>query len=183
MTSASRCNRKLLRRLTLIAVGMFGFGYLLSPLYATLCRVTGINRLRAGDSVAADVRPQISRTILMQFDSNLDEALPWVFRPTQAAARVHPGQLVRISYEARNESDRTIVGQAIASYAPEGAAVYVQKLQCFCFSTQTLGPHEVRQMPVVFMIDPKIPNGVPTVTLSYTFFAIGDAADRGGRGT
>src|SRR6202040_2630705 len=122
MTSDSRSNRKLLRRLTLIAVGMFGFGYLLSPLYATLCRVTGINRLRGGDSVAADVRPQISRTILMQFDSNLDEALPWVFRPTQTAARVHPGQLVRISYEARNHSDRRSDTQAIAGVSREGAA-------------------------------------------------------------
>jgi cytochrome c oxidase assembly protein subunit 11 len=93
----------------------------------------------------------------------------------QATEAVHPGQLVRVDYEVRNNSDRTIIGQAIASYAPEGAGAYVSKLQCFCFSTQTLAPHEVRQMPVLFMIDRSLPKEVSTLTLSYTFFDVGGA--------
>jgi cytochrome c oxidase assembly protein subunit 11 len=167
-------NRKLVTWLVLVTVSMFGFGYLLAPLYAVICRVAGLNRLEA-DSVAADIRPDLSRTILMQFDSNLRDDLPWVFRPLQLTAQVHPGELMRISYEARNDSDRTIIGQAIVSYAPEGAAAYVRKLQCFCFSTQRLAPHEVRQMPVLFMIDPKLPRDVRALTLSYTFFNVAGA--------
>ena len=177
-------NRRLLGRLALVAAGMFGFGYLLSPLYATICRVARLNRPPVADSAAADSGPQMGRTILMQFDSNLHEGLPWVFRPTQPTARVHPGELVRVAFEVRNESDRTIVGQAIASYAPEASAAYVRKLQCFCFSVQTLAPHEIRRMLVLFMIDPKLPNEVPTMTLSYTFFEVaGHSGPTGRRGT
>src|ERR1700742_4534801 len=92
-------NRQLLGRLVLVAVVMFGFGYLLSPLYATLCRIAGFNRLESADSGAFDTRPDLSRTVLMQFDSNLRDNLPWAFRPMQHTAQVHPGQLVRVSYE------------------------------------------------------------------------------------
>jgi cytochrome c oxidase assembly protein subunit 11 len=170
-------NWKLLRRCVAISAIMFGFGYLLSPLYATFCRVTGLNRLEAPDAaVASAVQRDASRTVLMQFDSNLRDGLPWAFRPMQTTLAVHPGELVRVAYEARNNSDRTIIGQAIASYAPEGAAAYVRKLQCFCFSAQKLGPHEVKNMPVLFMIDPSLPQAVSTVTLSYTFFDLAGAA-------
>jgi cytochrome c oxidase assembly protein subunit 11 len=151
---------------------MFGFGFFLSPLYSTLCRLAGVNQLEAAGGVAAGTRPDTRRTVMMQFDSNLRDGLPWVFRPLQANAQVHPGQLMRISYEVTNNSDRAITGQAIASYAPELAAAYVHKIQCFCFSAQRLAPHEVRQMPVVFVIDQTLPGDVPTVTLSYTFFEI-----------
>jgi cytochrome c oxidase assembly protein subunit 11 len=171
-------NRRLVGRLVLVALGMFGFGYLLVPLYTTICRVAGLSQVRTVDPVGSEIGPQLSRTVLMQFDSNLHEGLPWVFRPIQPAARVHPGELVRVAFEARNESDRTIIGQAIASYAPEGAAAYVRKLQCFCFSLQTLAPHEVRRMPVLFIIDPKLPNDVPALTLSYTFFEVAAVRER-----
>ena len=174
--AVSRTNRRLLLGCVAVSVVMFGFGYLLVPLYASLCRVVGLNRLGTADAVASETRPDMNRTVLMQFDSNLRDGLPWVFRPLQATLTVHPGQLVRVAYEARNDSERTIIGQAVASYAPDGAAAYVRKLQCFCFTTQKLAPHEVREMPVLFLIDRSLPREVSTLTLSYTFFDVGGAS-------
>ena len=114
----------------------------------------------------------VTAPLFMQYDSNLRDGLPWNFRAMQATAPVHPGQLVQVSYEVRNNSDHAISGQAIASYAPAGAAAYVRKLECFCFSIQTIAAHEVRQMPVIFLIDSSLPSDVATVTLSYTFFEV-----------
>ena len=160
---------------------MFAFGFLMAPLYSVLCRVTGLKQLQSADAVARDFRPDMNRTVSMQFDSNLSDGLPWEFRPMQAVMQVHPGQLVRVSYEASNTSDRAIVGQAIPSFAPADAAAYVHKLECFCFSTQTLGPHEVKDLPVIFLIDPALPAHIPTVTLSYTFFEVPGGASPSGR--
>lgn len=171
MTQAIR-HRRLFIRLVVLAAAMFGFGYLLPPLYSTICRITGFNRLENADVVSADTRADARRTVVMQFDSNLRDDLPWKFRPSQTTAEIHPGQLVRVSYDVSNDSDRAVSGQAVASYAPAGAASYVRKLECFCFSIQTLAPHEVRRMPVVFLIDPSLPSDVGTVTLSYTFFEV-----------
>jgi cytochrome c oxidase assembly protein subunit 11 len=151
---------------------MFGFGYLLPPLYSTVCQLTGFNRLQSADVVSTNTRANAKRTVLMQFDSNLRDGLPWKFRATQTTKEVHPGQLVSVSYDVSNDSDRAISGQAIPSYAPTGAAAYVRKLECFCFSIQTLAPREVRRMPVVFLIDTELPSDVRTVTLSYTFFEV-----------
>jgi|ERR1700722_607712 len=177
-------NWALLGKCVSLSAVMFGFGYLLSPIYATFCRATGLNQLGRADVVDTAIRPDASRTILMQFDGNLRDGLPWVFRPMQGTLVVHPGELVRVAYEARNTSDRTMFGQAIASYAPAGAAAYVRKLQCFCFSAQKLAPHEVKSMPVLFMIDPSLPQEVSTVTLSYTFFDLaGIAVSPARRGT
>lgn len=165
-------NRRLVAGLVAVSAAMFGFGFMLSPLYLRLCRIAGVNRLQSPDAVSSDMRSATSRTVMMQFDSNLRDGLPWEFRPTQPAVQVHPGELVRVSYDVRNHSDQAIVGQAIASYAPKGAAAYIRKLECFCFSMQTLAPHETRQMPVIFIIDPSLPSDVRIVTLSYTFFEV-----------
>jgi cytochrome c oxidase assembly protein subunit 11 len=171
MTTATR-QRRLFLILIGVAAAMFGFGYMLPPLYAKVCQLTGFNRLQNADSVSASTQPDADRTVLMQFDSNLRDNLPWKFRATQATVPVHPGQLVQVTYEVSNNSDHAISGQAIASDAPAGAAAYVRKLECFCFSIQTFAAHEVRQMPVIFLIASSLPRDVPTVTLSYTFFEV-----------
>jgi cytochrome c oxidase assembly protein subunit 11 len=181
MATAPSRKRALPVRLAILAVAMFAFGFLLAPLYSAVCRLTGLNQLQSADSVAGGTRTDVNRTVSMQFDANLRDELPWVFRPMQPVMQVHPGQLVRVSYEVSNTSDRVIVGQAIPSFAPAGAAAYVHKLECFCFSTQTLAPHEVKNMPVVFVIDPALPGDVPTVTLSYTFFQVPGGAPSNGR--
>jgi len=168
-------NRRMLGGLALVALGMFGFGYALQPLYYALCRATGYYRLETADAAIGGVRPVLGRTVVMQFDSNLRDGLPWTFRPEQASTQIHPGQLVRVFYDVSNNSDRSIRGQAIASYAPESAAKYVRKLECFCFTTQTLAPHEQRRMAVTFLVDPAFPSDLPALTLSYTFFEVAGA--------
>jgi len=170
-------------RLGILAVAMFAFGFLLAPLYSVVCRLTGLNQLQAADEVAKGTRPDTNRTVSMQFDANLRDGLPWEFRPTRREMQVHPGQLARVSYTASNTSDRTIVGQAVPSFAPDDASAFVRKLECFCFSTQALGPREVKDLPVMFMIDPALPADIRTVTLSYTFFEVPGGAPLNGRGS
>ena len=165
-------NQALLAKLAVVTGLMFGFGYLLVPFYYKLCEVAGLNQLQAADSVPRNTQVDEARIVTVQFDANLRDALPWVFRPLQATVQIHPGQFVQVVYEVRNDSDQAVLAQAVPSYAPQAAALYFRKLECFCFTQQTLRPHESRQMPVVFFIDPTIPVDMPTITLSYTFFEI-----------
>ncbi len=165
-------NRVLVAKLAVVTAAMFGFGYLLVPFYYKLCEVAGLNQLQTADSVPRNTQVDEGRAITLQFDANLRDGLPWVFRPLQTTAQVHPGQFVQVVYEVRNDSDHAVLAQAVPSYAPQTAALYFRKLECFCFTQQSLSPHETRQMPVVFVIDPAIPGDIPTVTLSYTFFEI-----------
>lgn len=177
MTPGARSldNRRLLVRLALAAVGMFGFGFLLVPFYNTICEVTGVNRLLNADAQAANTQVDRARVLAMEFDANT-HGLPWRFAPEHSSLQVHPGALVRINYVIENTTDRPLVGQAIPSYGPQRAAQFVRKLECFCFQQQTLAPHEKRVMPVVFVVDPALPADVNTLTLSYTFFEIEGAA-------
>ena len=164
-------NARMLTKLAVIACAMFGFGFALVPFYKKLCEETGLNNLQKADA-PTNTQVDASRTLTLEFDSNLRNDLPWKFRPTQSSVKVHPGQLVQITYEVRNDSDQPVKGQAIPSYGPQLAGGYFRKLDCFCFSTQELAPREVRQMPVVFIIHPDLPADVNTITLSYTFFRV-----------
>ena len=168
-------NRRMLAKLAVIIVLMFGFGYALVPLYRAICAVTGINVLTKVDEDAArfarNTQVDTSRTIKIVFDANIQG--PWRFRPVQSSMEVHPGELATIVYEIANQQDREMAGQAIPSYAPMQAAQYFKKLECFCFSQQDLKARETREFPVVFVVDPKLPKDVHTITLSYTFFEVG----------
>ena len=163
-------NRTLLRKLVVIVVGMFGFGYLLVPFYEKICQVTGLRNIAAPD-VVTNTQVDRMRAVRIEFDAN-PRKLPWTFKPLETAVEVHPGELRQVTYEVSNRSDRAIIGQAIPSYAPPEAGKYFRKLDCFCFAKQTLQPGEVRQMPVVFVIDPGMPKDLATITLSYTFFEV-----------
>jgi len=165
-------NRMLLAKLGLAAVGMFGFGYLLAPLYDRLCGAERAAQTAAKDAVRRVTRVDQTRTIAVQYDANVHGSLHWSFRPLQKNSQVHPGELVHIRYEMTNESDQPMIAQAVPSYAPPAAAPYFHKIECFCFKSQALRPHETRSMPVVFLIDPAIPGDLPTITLSYTFFEV-----------
>jgi cytochrome c oxidase assembly protein subunit 11 len=177
MTSASSAtvaiaNRHMLRKLAVVALLMFGFGFALVPFYDAICRATGIRELfRADEPVVKNTQVDLSRKIGLEFDANT-QRLAWTFRPLESHIEVHPGQVTQVLYEVRNTQNRPVTGQAVPSYGPERAAQYFQKLECFCFRQQTLGPGEVRKMPVVFIIDPAMPKDVNTVTLSYTFFEV-----------
>jgi cytochrome c oxidase assembly protein subunit 11 len=166
-------NGRMLGKLVVITVAMFGFGYALVPLYKQICELTGINVLSAQERLTDGVgNTQIdrSRVITVEFDANSHG--PWRFRPTVNSMQVHPGELTQVLYEVVNTQSRTVDAQAIPSYAPQQAAAYFKKVECFCFKQQTLQPNEAKQMPVVFFIDPKLPRDVSTITLSYTFFEV-----------
>ena len=175
MNQAFAENRRTLRKLLVIAVGMFAFGYALVPFYEKICQVTGIRDLLRPDEVAKNTQVDRSRNITIEFDANLHN-LAWTFKPLQASVTAHPGEIVQVMYEISNTRDQPVVGQAIPSYGPALAAQYFRKMECFCFSKQTLGPHETRTMPVVFVLDPALPGEVNTITLSYTFFEVAGAS-------
>jgi cytochrome c oxidase assembly protein subunit 11 len=166
-------NRKMLGKLLVVTVLMFGFGYALVPLYKQLCEVMGINVLTKDDgTVEYDKNTQVdkSRTITIELDGNAQG--PWRFRPTTSSIKVHPGELATVMYEVVNTQPRTVAAQAIPSYAPQSATPHFKKVECFCFKQQTLKANEAKQYPVVFFIDPALPKDVKTITLSYTFFEI-----------
>ena len=167
-------NRSTFRRLGVVAVAMFGFGYLMVPFYEKFCEVTGIRNIGRADAVA-NSQVDTGRTLRVELDGNLRN-LPWQFHAMEPQVDVHPGELRQVVFEVVNTSGRPMVGQAIPSYAPQHAAQYFRKLDCFCFATQALAPGERREMPVVFVIDPKVPDDMPTITLSYTFFEVEGAA-------
>jgi cytochrome c oxidase assembly protein subunit 11 len=151
---------------------MFGFGFALVPFYEKICEVTGINNLLQADTITEEVKVDTARWVTVDLDANI-RGLPWEFKPLQRNIRVHPGQLVEVMYEVKNNSDREINGQAIPSYSPQLLAKHLKKLECFCFSKQVLKPNETRQMPVQFMIESTLPADFNTVTISYTFFELG----------
>jgi cytochrome c oxidase assembly protein subunit 11 len=171
-------NRKMVGKLAVVAAGMFAFGYALIPIYKHICELTGINILALGEkqvpggsSAAANTQVDITRTITVEFDANARG--PWEFKPAQASLKVHPGQLATVVYEFQNVQNRTMAAQAIPSYAPRNASAHFNKLECFCFNQYTLAPGEKKSWPVAFVIDPKLPKDVTTITLSYTFFEVG----------
>ena len=175
-------NLRMVGKLTVIAVAMFGFGYALVPMYKAICDALGVNVLTLAETGAAgrgtmgaprpaNTQVDKSRTITVEFDANARG--PWDFKPAQRSVQVHPGELTTVMYEFRNIQNRTMAAQAIPSYAPMQASPHFNKVECFCFNEYTLGPGETKQWPVVFYIDPKLPKDVTTITLSYTFFEVG----------
>ena len=174
-----RENFKMLGKLGIIVLAMFGFGYALVPIYKAICEMTGINVLALGDKQIPGATPKlpdntqvdISRTVTVEFDAN--SRGPWHFKPAQSSLKVHPGELMTVMYEFQNTQNRTMSAQAIPSYAPAQAGAYFNKLECFCFQQYTLAPGEKKQWPVAFVIDPKLSKDVGTITLSYTFFEVG----------
>ena len=165
-------NRRTLVKLSVVASLMFGFGYAMVPFYKQICIALGLNSL-APVSVATAENTQIdySRTITIELDAN-SHHLPWRFKPLQNHVSVHPGELMTVEYEIVNTRTTPVTGQAVPSYGPQLAGQYFNKLECFCFTKQTLAGGETRRMPVVFLIDPKLPADVRSITLSYTFFEV-----------
>jgi cytochrome c oxidase assembly protein subunit 11 len=164
-------NKRVIRNLLFVVIGMFGFGFALVPLYDVFCDVTGLNGKTGGRYVSeAAIQVDTSREITVEFLASLNAEMPWEFEPLTKAVKVHPGESSRIEYVARNKTDRDIVGQAVPSVTPGLAANHFQKTECFCFTEQVLKAGEEKIMPVIFMIDPSVDEDVREVTLSYTFF-------------
>jgi cytochrome c oxidase assembly protein subunit 11 len=185
-------NRCLLGKLVVVASVMFGFGYALVPMYRAICEALGINVLSlaeqrvatgswSGKRTASNTQVDTTRTVTVEFDANARG--PWDFKPAQRSLQVHPGELATVMYEFKNIQKRTMAAQAIPSYAPRQASPHFNKLECFCFNEYTLAAGESRQWPVVFIIDPKLPKDVTTITLSYTFFEVGGKVPAAPKGT
>ncbi len=177
-----RENKGLSLKLIVIVLAMFGFGYALVPIYKAICNALGINvlslaeRNQSGQALGqSGVKPastqiDTTRTITVEFDANARG--PWDFKPSVSSIKVHPGEMGRVMYTFKNIQNRAMAAQAIPSYAPKQATAHFNKIECFCFSEHAMAPGEEKTWPVVFVIDPKLPKDVTTITLSYTFFEI-----------
>ena len=174
MTSIAQKNRAVAVRMALFALAMLGLAFASVPLYRVFCQVTGFG----GTTQTADAAPgAVAGQIGVRFDANIDPALPWKFEPVQETVRIHPGARTTIYYRATNYTARSTTGQAIFNVTPEIAGKYFSKIECFCFTEQTLKPGESVKMPVIFFVDPKLRDDPDTkhideITLSYTFYPV-----------
>ncbi len=174
MTADARkqANQRVVKRLGIAAVLMFGFGFAMVPLYDIFCEVTGINgktgRIELEEALSQQVDEE--RLVTVEFLATVHSDLPWEFRPVVRKIKVHPGEVTEVNYFARNKTDSLVVGQAVPSVAPGLAAKYFNKTECFCFTRQALGPGESKDMPLRFVVDPELPEEIRTVSLSYTFY-------------
>jgi len=165
-------NRRLALKLAGVTLAMFAFGYALSPMYDVMCRALGLNG-KTGRTDAQTVAAQpvdMSRTVTVEFTGLATSGLPWEFKPLTKKMELHPGETLEVKYLVRNLAQEEITGQAIPSVTPGESAPHFKKIECFCFTRQTLKPGETREMPVRFVVDAGLDQDVHTITLSYSFF-------------
>jgi cytochrome c oxidase assembly protein subunit 11 len=159
-----------------VVVLMVGAAYAAVPFYNWFCRATGFNGTTQV-AISAPTGAPLERKVAIRFDSNVAGGLPWKFEPEQTEIEVRIGEVTTVFYKVTNQSARTTSGQAAYNVAPLTVGSYFEKINCFCFTEQTMAPGETRQMPVVFYVDPSIVkdsenDSVNTITLSYTFFPV-----------
>jgi len=184
MNAVSRRNRRVGLIFALIGVGMVGVGYAAVPIYRVFCQTTGFNgtvRKEEGGSAPGAVKGKI---VSVRFDGNVSPSLPWTFKPEKEVMRVAVGAREMAFFDAKNDSDVPVTGRAVFNVTPNQAGGYFTKIQCFCFTEQTLKPGESVRMPVVFFVDPKMlqdpdANDISEITLSYTFYPV-DSDKAGG---
>ncbi len=166
----------------LVVVLMVGASYAAVPFYNWFCRATGFN----GTTQVAESAPSsapLARQVAVRFDSNVAGGLPWKFEPEKTEINIRIGEVVTVYYTVTNQAARTTTGQAAYNVAPLSVGAYFQKINCFCFTEQTMAPGETRQMPVVFYVDPALVkdsenDGLNTITLSYTFYPVRDPSPK-----
>jgi cytochrome c oxidase assembly protein subunit 11 len=165
-----------------VVVLMVGASYAAVPFYNWFCRVTGFNGTTQVATSAPSSGP-LARKIAVRFDANVGPGLPWKFDPEQTEIEIPIGQVVTVYYTVTNQAARTTYGQAAYNVAPLTVGAYFQKINCFCFTEQTMAPGEKREMPVVFYVDPALAadsenDGLNTITLSYTFYPVRDPSPK-----
>jgi cytochrome c oxidase assembly protein subunit 11 len=173
MSKAHNSQRKHTVVLLMLAVGMFGFAFALVPLYAKFCELTGLNG-KTSEQVAYS-GPQTSvddRVVTVQFLGIVGTGMPWEFRPMEHQLLVRPGTLYTTQFYVRNRASQPVTGQAIPSVSPGLAALHLHKTECFCFTQQQLAGGEEMEMPVTFFIDTDLPEGINTLSLSYTLYRV-----------
>ena len=158
----------------MLVAGMLALAFASVPLYRAFCQLTGFD----GTPLRAEKAPgAVAGEIGVRFDANINSGLPWKFEPVQETVRIAPGARTQILYRATNLTARTTTGQAVFNVTPETAGQYFSKIECFCFTEQTLKPGQSVDMPVIFFVDPKIATDADTkhideITLSYTFYPV-----------
>lgn len=157
--------------LVVVVILMFGFGYLMVPIYNVLCSALGLNGKTGGATVAGTTIDK-SRTITMLFVAARNKNLKWQFKPLTTTLKVHPGENYRVAFFAENDSGQRMTIQAIPSVTPGLAANYLKKTECFCFTQQTLANGEKADFPLMFHLATNIPKDITTVVLQYTLFEI-----------
>jgi cytochrome c oxidase assembly protein subunit 11 len=165
-----------------VVVLMVGASFAAVPFYNWFCRATGFNGTTQVATAAPTSAP-LARKIAVRFDSNVAGGLPWKFEPEKTEIEIRIGEVVTVYYTVTNQSARTTTGQAAYNVAPLTVGKYFQKINCFCFTEQTMAPGETRQMPVVFYVDPSVVDdsdndGLNTITLSYTFYPVRELTAR-----
>ncbi len=169
--SKKRANRKLLRALLIMTAGSFAFGWALVPLYDVFCRAAGIGNAeaKAGKSVVHEALDP-NREVTIEFIAEPASVGSFDFQPKVASMRIHPGKLYDAVFHAKNLTGQPAVAQAVPSISPTGTAKYFHKTECFCFTPQKFAGGEARDMPVRFIVDPKLPSDVDKLTLAYTIY-------------
>jgi len=164
-------NAKLVKKLVIVALLMFGFGYALVPLYDVLCDITGQN-VKLQESVESETQFVVdeNREVNVEFVTSINESTPLDFGVETRSMKVHPGQFYTVNFYAKNKLPRQLKAQAIPSISPGLTEEFFKKTQCFCFELQTFEANEEKTMPVRFVVNPKLPERYKTITLSYTFF-------------
>jgi cytochrome c oxidase assembly protein subunit 11 len=158
-------------RLVIMAVAMFGFGFLvLPPLYDVFCEITGLGGKTNRTAAVVAETPDEGRLLKLEFVTSVNAYAPWEFHAETDGMSIKPGALYDATFIARNLADRSKIAQAVPSVAPQQAAKYFKKLECFCFTTQEFAAGEEKRMPVRFIVDSDLPAHIDTITLSYTFF-------------
>lgn len=170
IADAARRNRRFLVRALFVCGAMFLFGFACVPLYRIACEHVFQNKIYNNADSAKGFTVDASRWVTVQFVGNVNSQLDWSFAPEKVEMRVHPGAINDAWYDATNKSPTAIVGNAVPSIAPSQGSPYFNKIECFCFTEQTLKSGESRRMPVKFIVDPKLPKNIDTLTLSYTFY-------------
>ena len=174
MTAVASKNARTARAMAMLVAGMLALAFASVPLYRAFCQLTGFD----GTPLRAEKAPgAVAGEIGVRFDANINSGLPWKFEPVQETVRIAPGARTQILYRATNLTARTTTGQAVFNVTPETAGQYFSKIECFCFTEQTLKPGQSVDMPVVFFVDPKIREDADTknideITLSYTFYPV-----------
>ena len=173
MSDQKRANLTMTWKLVAIAVGAFGFGFALVPLYRVLCTVTGYGdagKLLEKAKLEATEHPDPSRTITIEFMTSIASAGSWDFHPIKRTIEVHPGQLYEADFFAHNMTGHPSVANAVPDIAPSQTSAYFHKTECFCFSPQHFALNEQREMPVRFFVDPALPKHIDRITLNYTIY-------------
>ena len=168
--NAAPSHTRVVRRLVLLAVAMFGFGFAMWPLYSVFCDLTGFGGRGVQVAESGEGLQASDRQVKIRFDATVNSGLPWLFQPMEKAATVTLGEMSETLYLAMNSTDQAIVGRAIFNVTPPEASLYFVKTECFCFTEQVLQANESREMPVYYFIQPDLPDHIKEITLSYTFF-------------